>query len=358
MKFKAFIAFSGVFLVLSLNSTTANAANVQICKGKPIAWRSDRASMYISRSTMPEEGDWSRLTLASMSEWSYVGGANFLFYYGRYSGSSTNLSNGRNEITFGQTANSTALAETKRRRRCSWSFGVRRYWLEADVVMSNSPEIHWSTDPFSFEETDDSIYNFPIVMQHELGHVVGLSHFDESPASMNTTYFNSGPNGHYDQVELHGDDRYGLRVLYPDTSPSDSERDVSVSRYRVVDATHSTINRMQRVSGTFPSQVVVGTEYDIAYTLENLGSVEELVTIRFYASRNSYISSYDTELGQVLWSMPAGSAVRGLKRVTIPASLQGQNYYFGYRADPSRVIPESNEINNFVSNYERLEVLD
>jgi len=183
-------------------------------------------------------------------------------------------------------------------------------------------------------------------MLHELGHALGLEHQDNRLATMNTHYYNSGPNGHYNTVEPHADDRQGIRLLYPNST---TERDIAVSRYHNTGST--TAKNTLFTTNNSPVYVLnKGGQYDLQYTMENLGTEAESVTIHFYISTDSYISTNDIYLGSTTWSMPAPSYLTATKRITIPTSLSSGTYYrIGYIADPNNVIPESSTSNNFVS---------
>lgn len=328
---------------MSILSLTVQAAGWNTCDGKPQTWRSDWTNMYVSTVSMPIGSIWDLQTQYMMSEWNSVGGSNFKFYVGRDTDGSTNTSNGKNEIDFKYKPSETYLGVTNYRYNCYWFFGWRYGLLEADIHLNT--RYFWTTADFT-GSTTGSPYNFELVMLHELGHALGLNHYDGRPDTMNTYYYNGGPNGHYNQVEPHADDRYGLRILYPDGS---TDRDISVSRFRNTGGGSSTTNRVRTTAGSVTTSLWRGAQYDLRYTMENLGTQTENANIRFYISTNSYISAYDTYLGSSTWSMPQGSYVTANKRITVPTGLAPGTYYIGYRADPLSSIPESNESNNYVS---------
>lgn len=224
--------------------------------------------------------------------------------------------------------------------------------VEADIHLNT--RYSWTTKNFT-GTTTGSPYNYELVMLHELGHALGLNHYDGRPDIMNTYYFNGGPNGHYDNVEPHADDRFGMRVLYPDGS---TDRDVSVSRFRNTGGGSSDRNWVYTTGGSATTVLSRGGQYDIQYTMENLGTQTENAVVHFYISTNSYISSdgLDTYLGSTSWSMPTGSYVTATKRITIPSSVPARTYYIGYLVDPNGSIPESDESNNFVSLLNSVEV--
>lgn len=328
---------------ISIFSQAAHAAAWNTCDGKAQTWRSDWTNMYVSTVSMPIGSIWDLQTQYMMSEWNSVGGSNFKYYVGRDTDGSTNTSNGKNEIDFKYKPSDSYLGVTNYRYNCYWLFGWRYGLIEADIHLNT--RYAWTTSDFT-GNTTGSPYNFELVMLHELGHGLGLNHYDGRPDTMNTYYYNGGSNGHYNTVEPHGDDRYGLRILYPDSS---TDRDISVSRFRNAGGGSSTTNRVYTTGGSITSSLRRGVQYDLRYTMENLGTQTESSNIRFYISTNSYISTSDTYIGSTTWSMPSGSYVTANKRITVPTALTPGTYYIGYRADPFSSIPESNESNNFVS---------
>jgi len=337
-----YIAMTAMFLMSTL-TLTVQAAAWKTCDGKAQTWRSDWTNMYVSTVSMPIGSVWDLQTQYMMSEWRDVGGSNFTYYIGRDTDGSSNTSNGKNEISFKYKPNDGYLGVTSSRYKCYWFFGWRYGILEADIHLNT--RYSWTTSAFTGSATG-SPYNFELVVLHELGHALGLQHYDGRPDTMNTYYYNGGPNGHYNKVEPHGDDRFGLRILYPDSS---TDRDISISRFRNTGGGSSTTNRVYTTGGTPTTWLSRGSQYDIKYTMENLGTQTESANIKFYISTNSYISIGDTYLGSTTWNMPSGSYVTSNKRITVPSNISPGTYYIGYRADANNSIPESNESNNFVS---------
>jgi hypothetical protein len=344
MKKRTQLMLSGALIAsLAALAMTANAAAWRTCNGNKQIWRSDWTNMYLSTTSFPIGSQWDLRTQYKMAEWNAIRGSNFRFYVGRDTDGSHNSSNGRNEVYFEYKPSDSYLGVTRSRLTCYWLFGTRYGYDEADIGINT--RYAWTLGDFTGSNTG-SPYNFELVMMHELGHALGLLHYDGRPDTMNTYYFNGGPIGHYNTVEPHADDRWGLRLLYPDST---TERDVSVSRFYNTGGGASSFNRVRNTSGSWVTSLNRGSQYDLEYTLENLGTQGETPSIRFYLSTNNYISTGDTYLGGAGWNIPSGSYATADKRFTVPTGLRPGTYYIGYVVDPTGSIPEGSESNNFVS---------
>lgn len=343
----------GALLALSTVSFGAQAAEWNTCStnGKALTWPIHQtADMYISTKSIPERSVWDIHTLKMMGQWMTVGGSNFKFGMVRDRDGTTHTHNGINEIDFKDLPFESSIARTYMRFDCYWERDAPETGLvEADISLNK--RYSWTVADFKGADTAtgaaDSPFNFEIVMLHELGHALGLAHSDSHLATMSGYYPYGGPNGHKNEVEPHADDRYGLRILYPGGS---TERDLSVSRF------HDTVYaaKLNFVSTTHTDGLVItrlnkGGQYDIQYTVENLGTRTEIANILFYISTTPYISIEDAFIGSAALSMPAGTVWSAEKRITIPTSLASGTYYIGYLVDPTLYIPESNEGNNSVS---------
>ncbi|WP_196158538.1 CARDB domain-containing protein [Reinekea sp. G2M2-21] len=340
---KTLAVAGAVAAALTLASLDVNAAAWRTCDGKKQHWKSDWTNMYLSTTSFPIGSDWDLHTQYMMSEWNAVGGSNFKFYVGRDTDGSHSSSNGKNEVYFEYKPSESYLGVTRSRFNCYWLFGTQYGYTEADIGINT--RYAWTLSDFT-GATTGSPYNYELVMLHELGHALGLLHSDGRPATMNTYYYSGGPIGHYNDVEPHGDDRWGLRLLYPDST---TERDVSVSRFYNTGGGSSSTNKVRTTGGSWVTSLSRGSQYDLEYTVENLGTQTESAYIQFFISTNSYISTSDTYIGSASWSMPTGSYATADKRFTVPSGLAPGTYYIGYRVDPNSAIPESSESNNYVS---------
>lgn len=338
---------TGFVILLSILSFSANAARHRVCDGDPVIWRGDKMNMYLSTIIMPIGSDWDLHTQYMMSEWNNTPGSNFKFYIGRDTDGTVISGNGKNEIYFKNRTDDDPLAVTIHRYDCNQLFAH----IEADIEINSS--LDWTIANYTGSD-DIERYNFDLVMLHELGHALGLIHSDSVIATMNTYYPNGGSIGHYNKVKPHGDDRFGLNILYPDASVGS---DISVSRFKA--GTNLGTTSLNRLLDTSGSPVDWGTRagsYDIEYTIENLGTQSITADLKFYISSNSYISKSDTYLSRSAWNMPAGTFVSAQKRITIPSTLSSGTYYIGYLVDSSNPIQEMDENNNSISLLGRITI--
>lgn len=334
--------FTLIILAFVGSSFVSKAANVSTCDDKIQRWKSDNTTMYLNTRSFPVGSSWDLHTQYMMSEWNAVGGSNFKYYVGRDTDGSVSSTNGKNEIAFMSEPNETHLAVNWKRWDCYWLFGTKYGFIESDIYLNT--RYSWTLSDFTGWNTS-SPYNFELVMLHELGHGLGLNHQNNRPSIMNQYYYNSGPNGHYNKVEPHADDRHGVRYIYPDNS---TDRDVSVSRFKNTGAS-SAVNRLLRTSGSYANKAKKGEQLDVEYLVENLGTQTESAKVQFFISTNTYISTGDISLGYTTWTLPKGTHAQSKKRITIPLSMATGNYYIGYIVDPDRNIPESSTQNNSVS---------
>lgn len=301
-------------------------------------WRSENLTLYISTDSFPEGTYWEQRIQWKMAEWNAVKGSDFKFYLDRDTDGTYDNSNGRTEVYWDDLDNPAVWSLTYSHWNCFFLFGTHWGYKEADIAMNSDVSFGWNNNQFQH------------IILHELGHALGLTHYDGPLTTMNTfsptNLTDEFTIGHYKRTEPHADDRAGIRYLY---SNSEVSRDVSVSAYHHSNqsATH---NKLYAVTGSITTLATRGQQRDIEYTIENLGTEDEsYVLVRFYLSTNNYISTGDAYLGSASWAMPSSYMVTAKARITIPTSISPGTYYIGYIADPLGDIAEDDESNNFIS---------
>jgi len=191
-------------------------------------------------------------------------------------------------------------------------------WVDMDVVFSDFPSGAGYT--FDLNPTCDVVsepipfngYSFLLIALHEFGHALGLGHdpigtepsgSDWFPATMNPRYPGGGPFGDNHIVELHADDRAGLRSLYPHSGPSlPHVVDLASGAY----APSSVVGKTQPLAIS-PSAAYPGDEVVVQSVIENLGTSNEFfVRQTFYLSTDSNVDSRDLNLGSLFWDIAAG----------------------------------------------------
>ena len=315
----------------------ASAYGWDTCGGNTVRWKSN-PTFRASDISFPS-GSQSRATLQSMvNEINRTNGFNLNVGFGTDTGNSSSF-NGVNEIGFVSDLPSDVLgnARTKRNLFCYSSNSARIQ--EADIRFNSN--ISWTNSAFTGANFG-SPFSLALVALHEFGHGLGLNHYNNTPATMNAFYPNGGSLGR-NTVGLHGDDTAGLRWLYGGGSGGN---DLFATKFKNAGATMER-NLIRTTGGSITTSLNKGTSYQIDYSLQNKGSNRNNnVITRLYASTNAFISTSDYYLGQISWSMPAGSHVESNVTVNIPNSIPSGQYYIGYVVDSNRQVSESNESNN------------
>jgi hypothetical protein len=270
-----------------------------------------------------------------MYHWSNVKGSSFNYYYLRGTSGSHRLGNGANEMYFdGAEASGSTLAVTHISSHCYWFLGWNYGIDETDIAFNTNAG--WNTGAFNYSNLG-SPYDFEQVAEHELGHALGLNHEDRWMALMNSYYPNGGPLGYYKEHNPNGDDRGGVRFLYPDGT---SEVDVAGSAFKFTGSGGSTL-----VSS--PLSAARGSYVNVEWTFANLSTVSESFDVGFYLSSNDYISTGDTLLGTNYGaSGTPGFTGTFTRTLYIPAWITPGTYNLGFLIDPTNQLPDVDRGNN------------
>ena len=153
----------------------------------------------------------------------------------------------------------------------------------ADIVFSDFPGgVGYNFDAFPtcgmVDQPSANGYSFLLIALHELGHALGLGHtpsgsesagFVWFPTTMNPRYPAGGTLGQENIIELHADDRNGIRFLYPHTGQS-------VPRTDLANAMFTAGSVIGKVVPVFvqPDSAVPGDEISLRSVIENLGQYD------------------------------------------------------------------------------------
>jgi hypothetical protein len=209
--------------------------------GANVVWAGGQSVRYLSPTSFPEGSEEHTIMLGAMGLWNIAPGASFEYswdvgvdYIDNYDGYNDTIVDDLDPGVLGVT----------------YMVNNGAQWYDMDQVYSPYPAgAGWTLDPNPdcATITNPSAYGYSLLLvaTHELGHALGLGHDpigNEPPGTswfigtMNPRYPAGGPIGDNNIVELHTDDRDGMRFLYPGSS---SLVDLATPGYRIVVARRS-----------------------------------------------------------------------------------------------------------------------
>jgi len=170
---------------------------------------------------------------------------------------------------------------------------------------------------------------------------------------MNPRYPSGGTMGSANIVELHTDDRNGLRYLYPHSGPSGPQvPDLALSGF----AGGTVVGKGVPVFFD-PATVYPGGELIARSMIENLGTSNEFyVQQGFYLSANETLDAADSALGALAWDLAMGDSFQFDVAMDMPGDLKaGPHYLISVLDEPDEVV-EVFEDNNEVVYCEPLTI--
>lgn len=335
-----------------------------VWNGIPVTWPGGVSLRFLSPSTFPAGSVAELHILEAMGLWNIVPASSFQFTYARLDQDYP--------IDHFDGYNDTAAVHPS--QLDPGVLGVTYLvnngpdWFDMDILFSSVPlGVGYTFDPnpdchVVDEPTPSNGFSFLLVAVHELGHSLGLGHepVGNEPAgtpwfiaTMNPRYPSGGPIGQENIIEVHTDDRAGVRFLYPHSGPSGPAYvDLACSGY----ASSATIGRAVPVSFT-PGVVYPGDTVSAVTVLENLGTTSHFfVRLGYYLSTDEVITTADAFLGALHWDLAFEDAVQFGVAVPLPADIAGGSYYLGSILDDQQSVAELYEDNNAAVYCEPLSV--
>ncbi len=322
--------------------------------GVKVTWPAGQAIRYLSPSTFSPGSELEQLMIGAMSLWNIIPATNFQYSFAR-------LTQDPAIDHFDGFSDTAAVsASTLDPGVIAVTFLVNQgsQWFDMDILFSDNPVgagYSFAVSPpcdVLANPTAGAGFSFLLVAAHELGHALGMGHnpVGDEPAGtawlatmMNPRYPSGGTIGQQNIVELHADDRNGLRFLYPPSGLSDPPvTDLAVSSF----VSGAVLGRADPIS-IEPAVAFPGDTVMTQSMIENFGTTNELyVQQGFYLSLDPIIDVGDTFLGSLRWDLAIGDAIQFDVEVDLAPDLAAGQYYIGSILDDLNEVPELFEDNN------------
>ncbi len=363
---RAFRYLVGIGLVLSVVLLSGDGANgflYFVVDDAPVVWPGATSERYLSPTSFPPESAAETLIAESMFLWKDVRDAAFEYRAFRLDQDYP--------IDHFDGFNDTAVVPASQLDPgvigVTYLVNDGNAWFDMDVLFSNdaggpgytldpNPDCEIVANPLTYG------YSILLVGVHEMGHALGLGHNpigDEPPgtewfiATMNPAYPTGGPVGQFNIVEVHTDDRNGVRFLYPPAAPEDPPmHDLALAGY----SAQETLGSATPLYLTPPS-ILPGKELTAQSVIENFGTADETsVRQGFYLSSDAVIDAGDDLIGALVWDLEVGSGAQFEALITLPDDLPAGEFYFGSILDDLDEVAEIYEDNNAISYCQTLTI--
>ncbi|MCB9543620.1 MAG: hypothetical protein H6703_14390 [Myxococcales bacterium] len=328
--------YAALAAIIALGAAAAGPAlaySTALCVGEPLRWEEPTIDLEIMPCSAPRGSNRAADFEAAIAAWNAVGGMRAMFRVAYGAATCSVRINLRNEVGYVDPRyidGARGMTRTVYARGCrppeeAGDVAERRVIVEADVLLSAAASMQTGI-PESCVDLYPRVRR-PVAL-HELGHALGLLHYDEQVTHMNTSAMPArycGPRAY----EPHPDDRAGGRHLYP--APGHAHRDVAASPFKL-DGPNNVVRVMR---GEEENWVCPGQVIDAFWSAANLGTEDTVTDVFFYISDNDIISSQDRLAGAVRdVRVPVGRFITERKPIRVPPDLPpGGPYYLGFVVD-------------------------
>ena len=353
---------SALLLFLLCYAHQASAYYYRTCDGNKIEWADNNQTLHVHED-IPQNTSLGN-ALASTVDIFNQNPSKFRLNLS-WGDSSVGLENGQNEIWFSSNGkylpeNRTGVTLTK--FKCT---AFKSEILETDIMFKwNIDEVVWTYSDVRKAWDSYGGYGHPLraTAMHELGHVGGLLHTNDTYSIMGDANRHANANGNRARIYLGEDAAGGLVRLYG--SASGDLQDVSVSHWHYVsggpepgeDYSEHARTLLYGSNGMRPDYKVVdqerhyyvnkGEEITVKFTYENNGKDEQDVEVAYYLSGNSTITTGDLLLGTWKKTLGRNSVYTADRKLRIPAWIPSGDYFVGVIVDPNNKIHEMTGANN------------
>lgn len=337
-----------------IGATKARAARVYQYDGQYVVWADKECVRYLSPSSFPEGSLNEVLILESMGLWNIIPASDFLYFYSPLDQDYPI----DNFDGYNDTAIVPAAQLDPGVLGITYMVNDGALWFDTDVLFSDSPNgvgYTMETNPpcdIVNAPTPTNGFSFLLSAVHEMGHSLGLGHDpigDEAPgspwflATMNPAYPAGGPISQHNFIEVHTDDRAGLRFLYPDEGILESPIAELASASFIMGPTLGVVEPLY----FSPSPLYPGERLTLASLVENFGSTDEIAVEQgFYLSIDPMLETTDEFLGALAWDFAVNEAFAFEVYIDLPEDIAAGAYYIGAILDDINAVAEEYEDNN------------